>query len=374
MGDGATGARPQTRSHRPGRWSGPIHGLARGALRPIPPDPVHSRIRLSLPSGSAHTGPASDHRLIGAGVTNWTSCGAVHPRSTPHAAGRGTFPGRRGARGGILSSNARCAPSVRGSHPRPRRPRVSSRAGSRRWVRHRGAIRRSRHEAAGSRSSGRARRRGRLPGKSNSREKRRASGCRRGETGRSVHRPDRREGRGGLGLPRLRAHGGHRTASNRSAPLFRTPIPIAVFRRLRNTGPFLLGPFVRPGRRPAHVLFAGRRPAVHSSPGVARFPVPRRASPGRGASSPVRSPDPGPLRACPDRLPVTGAHAFEGDPRARSGFVGSAFWHPYVNLRFISLEKVFTTWRTSCLTSARRARQAATHPTRTRSVRGLGGL
>lgn len=94
MGDGATGARPQARSHRPGRWSGPIHGLARGALRPIPPDPVHSRSRLSLPSGSAHTGPASDHRLIGAGVTNWTSRGAVHPRSTPHAAGRGVFPGR----------------------------------------------------------------------------------------------------------------------------------------------------------------------------------------------------------------------------------------------------------------------------------------
>lgn len=54
--------------------------------------------------------------------------------------------------------------------------------------------------------------------------------------------------------------------------------------------------------------------------------------------------------------------------------VGSAFWHPYVNLLFISLEKVFTTWRTSCLASTRRARQAATHPTRTRSVRGLGGL
>lgn len=170
------------------------------------------------------------------------------------------IPRARGARGGILSSNARFEPFVRASHRRLRRPPVPTGRGSRRRGRHRGAIRRPLHEADGARSSGRPRRRERLPGKSNVRKERRAYGCRRGETGRSAHRPDRREGRGGLGLPRLRAHGEHRTASNRSAPLFRTPIPISVFRRLRNTGPFLLGPFVRPGRRPA----------VSFSPGCAR--------------------------------------------------------------------------------------------------------
>ena len=263
--------------------------VSREGLLPVSPDPVHSRSRLFLRRACVQTAPASDHRLIGAGVTNWTSRGAFHPRSTPHAADRGAFPGRRGARGGILSSNARFESSVRASHRRRRRPRDRSLAGSRRRVRHRGAIRPSRLEAARSRSSGRAWRRGRLPGKTNLRQERRASACRRGERGRSAYRPDRREGRGGLGLPRLRAHGGHRTASNRSAPLFRTPIPISVFRRLRNTGPFLLGPFVRPGRRPARESFAGPSPDRVVSAEAGPDPVFSPGLPGSGCRAEGRS-------------------------------------------------------------------------------------